>query len=117
MEGKIAMSRARRMTLMLTFLIGIGLALSDCAAEPYYGGYDGYAYEPISGSLGFDFSDDFVDGGRFVHDRHFVHGGPFVHGGLGHGFAEHGSFGGHGELGGHFGGGHGGGGHGGGGHR
>src|SRR6266851_5098537 len=96
-----AMNRGRIMTKAIPLLIGTGLFLSACAAEPDYGAPD-YAYtDPIYGSL------DFEDGG-FGHFRHFDHD----HGGFGHGFAGHAGFGGHGG-GGHGGGG--GGGHGGGG--
>jgi hypothetical protein len=89
-------------------LIGIGLFLSACAVEPEYGppayGYDGYADDPIYGSLFFD--DGGWDGGHHGWDhRHEDHGG--------HGFAHHAGLGGHGGGGGHAGGG----GHGGGGHR
>ncbi len=106
------MNRGRIMTKAIPLLIGSGLFLSACAAEPDYGAPD-YAYtDPIYGSL------DFEDGG-FGHFRHFDHDHGF-HDGFGHGDHDHGGFGhgfaGHAGFGGHGGGGHGGGG-GGGGHR
>ena len=87
------MNRYRTVTKALPLLIGIGLFLSACAAEPDYGA-PGYAYnDPIYAGLDFD------DGGwgGWGHGWDHGHGD---HGGWGHGF-----------------GGHGGGGHGGGGHR
>jgi hypothetical protein len=94
-----AMNRGRTLTRTVLLLIGVGLALSACVAEPVgYGpgfyGYDGYGY---SWGHGWDH-------------------GHRDHGGWGHGFAHgHGGFGEHGGFAGHGGGGERGGG--GGGHR
>src|SRR5690242_2857509 len=80
------MNRGRILTILtrsILLLIGVGLALSACVAEPVgYGpvGYadDGYAYD---GLYGWDHG-------------HWGHG--FAHGHAG--FDEHGEFGGHGGF-------------------
>jgi hypothetical protein len=95
------MNRGRLMARALPLLVGIGLFLAGCVAEP--AGYGGYVYDPLYGSVGVD-----VGGwGGWHHGwdhGHWDHG-HWGHAGWGHGFA-HGGFGEHGGFGGHGGGGH-----------
>ena len=102
------MMHGRTTTKTVLLLIGLGLLLSACAAEPDYGA-PGYAYGyPIEGGLDFDY----VGGwGGWHHDwahRDHAHGAGWAHAGArGHGFARHAGLGGRVGFGGHGGGGHG----------
>jgi hypothetical protein len=82
-----AMNRARILMRTILLLIGVGLALSACVAEPV--GYGPVDYGYYGWGDGWD-------------HRHWGHG--FAHGHAG--FGEHGGFAGHGGEGGHGGGGH-----------
>ena len=90
-KTEAAMNHGRVLTRTILLLIGAGLALSACVAEPVGYGYDGYAY-------GWD---DGWNHGRWGHGFAHGHGGFGEHGG----FAEHGGEGEHGGFGGHGGGG------------
>jgi hypothetical protein len=79
-----AMNRGRILTRTILLLVGVGLALSACVAEPI-------GYGPV------DYGYGWPDGWDHGH---------WDHGGWGHGFAHgHGGFGEHGGFGGHGGGG------------
>ena len=109
------MNRGRIMTKAIPLLIGIGLFLSACAAEPGYYGASPYAYDdPIYGLPTYEY--DSWGGWHHGWDHGPGDHGHEAPGGWGHGFAGHGGFGGHGGYGGAHVGGYGGG-HGGGGHR
>jgi hypothetical protein len=84
-----AMNRARILTRTILLLIGVGLALSACVAEPVGYGPVGY------GDYGYGWGDGWDHG-------HWGHGFAHGHGG----FGGHGGFAGHGGEGGHGGGGH-----------
>jgi hypothetical protein len=95
----------KTVTTTTPLLIGVGLFLSACAADP---GYDpptyayGYSYPypyPVDGSLYFDY-------GGWGGWHHGWDHGHWDHAGWGHGFAGHTAFAGHGGLGGAGGGGH-----------
>ena len=83
------MNRARILMRTVLLLIGVGLALSACVAEPV-------GYGPVDyGYYGYGWGDGWDHG-------HWGHGFAHGHGG----FGEHGGFAGHGGEGGHGGGGH-----------
>jgi hypothetical protein len=86
------MNRGRLVTRTILLLIGAGLFLSACVAEPVGYDYDGYTYGWGGG----------WDHGYWGHGFAHGHGGFGEHAGVG----EHGGFGGHvGSGGGHGGGG------------
>lgn len=76
------MNHGRMVTMATPFLIGIGLLLSACTAEPDYAGpAPAYDYAPY-GSLDFDYGGDWGDWHRRRdHDDRFHGGGDHEHGG------------------------------------
>jgi len=90
------MSRSRTVKKALPLLIGVGLLMSACAAEP---GDPGYAYDPYYASLDYDYGGGWAGGWHHGWGPgHGDHGGFADHGGGGdHGGGHAGGGGGHGR--------------------